>query len=184
MRIVPFTIVILASAACWGILFASFPPGRQEFPLFDDWAFARSAKIFVDGGGIDYGQWAAMPQWGMWLWSLPFVRALGPSFVVFRVSTIILSWLGLLAFANLCVHALEGQVWLAAFVTALVAFNPLFFTLSGTFMTDVPSLSMCLIALALYHRAIRGGSVWMWLGAAAASFMAVSTRQNTWTLPL
>ena len=46
--------------------------------------------------------------------------------------------------------------------TAALAFNPLFFLLQGTFLTDVPALSLALVSLALYGRAFQGrGSGWL-----------------------
>jgi hypothetical protein len=72
----------------------------------------------------------------------------------------------------------------AAFTVGVLAFNPFFFVLSGTFMTDVPTLSFCLIGLSLYQRAIEKASVWTWLAAALVAILAVCTRQNAWALPL
>src|SRR5262249_18742119 len=89
---------LLASALAWTILFVAVPPERQDFPLIDDFAFARGAFTFARGGGVDYGGWASMPQLGQWLWACPFLWLLGESHVALRLSTILLSWVGLLAF--------------------------------------------------------------------------------------
>jgi hypothetical protein len=70
--------------------------------------------------------------------------------------TIVLSWLGLAAFYDLLRQENLGSRT-AAFATAVLALNPLFFLLEGTFMTDVPALSFALVALALYGRAIKSG---------------------------
>jgi hypothetical protein len=184
MRFLPLLAVICASLLAWGVLFFSIPLDQQNFPLFDDWAFARGALIFARGEGIDYGHWSAMPQFGLWFWALPFIRLLGDSQTVLRVSTIILSWLGLAAFYDLLTFRRPPAPWVAAFTTGVLAFNPFFFVLSGTFMTDVPTLSFCLIGLALYQRAIESNSFWIWLAAALVAIVAVTTRQNAWALPL
>jgi hypothetical protein len=184
MRILPLLAVLCASLVAWAILFSSIPLDQQDFPLFDDWSFAHSALIFANGEGIDYGHWAAMPQFGLWLWALPFIRWLGGSDPGLRVATIILSWLGLAAFYDLLTFRRPETASVAAFITGVLAFNPLFFVLSGTFMTDVPTLSLCLIGLSLYQRAIDSDSVWMWLAALLAAVLAVCTRQNAWALPL
>src|SRR5262245_31902280 len=94
----PLALVLLVSVASWLLLFAVIPPGTQDFPLDDDWAFARSAVDFANGRGVHYYGWASMPQFGQWLWSWPFVRLFGPSFAVLRISTILLSLLGIAAF--------------------------------------------------------------------------------------
>jgi hypothetical protein len=72
----------------------------------------------------------------------------------------------------------------AAFASGVLAFNPLFFMLSGTFMTDVPTLSFCLLGLCFYQRALEEHTRGMWFAAAMAAAAGVSTRQNAWALPL
>jgi hypothetical protein len=174
----PFVLVLCASALCWGILIAVFPPEAQNFPLNDDWSFSRSAFEFARTGRIDYLHWASMPQLGQWLWAYPFLQVLGESFFALRISTIVLSWLGLWAFYDL----LRQEDWApsrAAFAAGCLASNPLFFLLQGTFMTDVPALSMALVALALYARAIAGGQLRWLLAAAVVATLAAVTRQNT-----
>jgi hypothetical protein len=184
MRFFPLLAVLCASLLAWAILFSSIPFDQQDFPLFDDWAFGRSALIFAKGEAIDYGHWAAMPQLGQWLWALPFIRLLGGSNPALRAATIILSWLGLAAFYDLLSFRRPQAAPVAAFITTVLAFNPFFFVLSGTFMTDIPTLSFCLIGLSLYQRAIEGDSVWTWVAAALIAVLAVCTRQNAWALPL
>jgi hypothetical protein len=169
---------LAVSAGCWCVLLAAVPPDRQNFPLNDDWAFARGALAFAKGQGIHYFGWASMPQLGQWLWSLPFQLVLGPTLFALRFSTIVVGWLGLWAFGDLLRSdgVDERRVGL---LTAALAVNPLFFLLQGTFMTDVPALSFALVALALYGRAVAGGSLRLLAGAAAVALLAVTTRQNT-----
>jgi 4-amino-4-deoxy-L-arabinose transferase-like glycosyltransferase len=178
----PVALPLLASALAWGLLFAALPPPRQDFPLNDDWAFARGAFAFARGEGIHYGGWASMPQLGQWLEACPFVWLLGESHVALRLATVALSWLGLLAFNDLLRQ--EGLPRpRAALATAALAFNPLFFLLQGTFMTDVPALALALAALALYGRALRRRAAgWLAAGCAVA-VLAVATRQNTAVVP-
>jgi hypothetical protein len=174
---------LAASAAAWGVLFAAVPPGAQDFPLSDDWAFARGAFLFARGEGVHYSGWASMPQLGQWLWSLPFVGALGESFVALRLSVLALSWVGLAAFYDL-LRGRGSSPARAAFCAAALALDPLFVLSQGTYMTDVPALSFALAALAGYDRAVRGADRrWLAAGAAAALLGAV-TRQNTLAAPL
>jgi hypothetical protein len=177
----PLALPLLFSALAWGVLFVCLPPERQDFPLNDDWAFGRGALLFAQGEGIHYGGWASMPQLGQWLWACPFIWILGPSFFTLRVSTIILSWLGLWAFYDL----MRQEGWTAgraAFAVCVLAFHPLFFLLQGTFMTDVPALSLALASLALYVRAVRQErAFWLWTACLTAMLAAIS-RQNTVTV--
>lgn len=183
LRCGPFPLVLSASALAWGILLLSVPPAQQNFPLSDDWAFGRGAFLFAGGHGIHYSNWASMPQLGQWLWACPFIWLLGASFFSLRLSTIVLSWLGLWAFYDL----LRQEKWSpgrAALAASVMAFHPVFFLLQGTFMTDVPALSLALGALAFYVRAMRSQrSTWL-IAAVVTAVLAALTRQNTVAVPL
>jgi hypothetical protein len=96
----------------------------------------------------------------------------------------LLSWIGLVAFYDVLRQAGRVGPQQAAFAAATIALNPLFFLLQGTFMTDVPSLSFALVAMACYVRALANGrSVWL-LPAVAVAVVAGITRQNTAAVPV
>lgn len=172
------------SAACWVILFSTVPPGLQEFPLADDFNFARGFFTFERGGGVHYGGWSSMPLLGQWLWAAPFALAFGDHLLVLRLSTVVVGWLGLAAFFGLLVRQGIGTA-VAAFATSALALNPLFLMLQGTYMSDIPALSFALLALAGYARA-QDQSRGSWLAltaAAAAASLAVATRQTAVAAP-
>jgi hypothetical protein len=169
---------LLASLLAWAVLFGSVPYDRQNFPLNDDWAFARGAFLFAKGEGIHYGGWASMPQLGQWLWACPFVWLLGESHTALRLATVVLSWLGLWAFYDL-LRQRGVSPGRAALATGVLAFNPLFFLLQGTYMTDVPALSLALAALALYGRALERADGGRLAAACSVATLAALTRQNT-----
>jgi hypothetical protein len=180
--VLPWLLPLGVSALAWAVLCLAFPPIDQNFPLNDDWAFARGTFDFYGGKGIHYQNWASMPQLGQWLWAWPFVLLLGASHFALRVSTIVLSWLGLIAFADLLRQ--EGcPERPAAFAAAVLALDPLFFLLQGSFMTDVPALSFSLAALALYGRAFQGRRPGLLAAAAGVAVLAAVTRQNTVAVP-
>ena len=169
---------IVASAMAWIVIFFTVLPGDQDFPLNDDWAYALGALQFSQGSGIDYFNWSSTPLLGMWIWATPFIRILGPSNVALRISVIVLSWVGLMAFRDLLRQGGAGP-WMATFGTLVFAFNPLFFMMSGTFMTDVPTLAMSLLALACYGRGFHGsGHPGFLVVACLAATMAAITRQS------
>jgi hypothetical protein len=175
--------------ALWVLLFVVIPPGEQDFPLNDDWAFARGVFTFARGDGFNYSHWASMPQLGQWLWAWPFIQIFGASHAALRFSTVVLSLLGVMAFFDLLRQA-GMSLGRAAFVAACFALNPLYFELSGTFLTDVPALAFSLVALALYGRAFTAASA---NGLRACDLLTVAmvvavlgavTRQNTITVPV
>jgi hypothetical protein len=178
LAVPPLAYALLASAVAWALLFAALPPGRQDFPLNDDWAYARGVFRFARGQGVDYSGWPSMPQLGQWLWACPFVWLFGESHAALRLSTILLSWAGLAAFYDL-LRQQDVAPRRAALAAATLAFGPLFFLLQGTFMTDVPALALALAALALYARALRGERPGWLAAACTVAVLAAITRQNT-----
>jgi hypothetical protein len=176
--------VLTVTVAPWVVILATIPAGEQNFPLIDDWAFHRGACAFCRGEGIDYQHWASMPLLGQWLWACPFLGALGESHVATRASTVVLSWLGLWAFHDLLRRQEGTPAPVALFATACLAWNPYYFLLSGTFMSDVPALAFSLIALALYARALDAGRFLMLATATVFALLAVATRQSAVAAPL
>jgi hypothetical protein len=174
----PIVWPILGSVLAWGFLCVVLPPSRQNFPLVDDWSYAHGAFRFARGEGIHYGNWGSMPQLGQWLWACPFVWVFGETHFALRLSTLVLSWLGLIAFYDLMRQ--EGiEACKAALAVGALAANPLFFLLQATFMTDIPSLSMALIALAFYGRALGRAHLGLLAMAFLAAILGAITRQTT-----
>jgi 4-amino-4-deoxy-L-arabinose transferase-like glycosyltransferase len=101
-----------------------------------------------------------------------------------RLSTVVLSQLGVLAFYELLRREARISRHGAGFTAAALALNPLFFALSGTFMSDVPALSLSLLALAAYTRALRSGRLLELTAAALLGALAAITRQNVVDAPL
>jgi hypothetical protein len=179
----PLAVTLACPIGLWTVIFLALPPARQEFPLNDDWSYARGAFAFARTEGINYFGWASMPLLGQWLWALPFMAALGESHVALRLSTIAFSLLGVAALYDLLRQA-GWSPMRAAFGGATLALNPLFFLNSGTFMSDIPSLSLSLIALALYGRALGRGRADYAVAAALVALVGAVTRQNTLAAPL
>jgi hypothetical protein len=174
----------VAVVAAWAALIYVFPPTRQDFPLGDDFAFAHSAIRLMRGEGVHYGEHASMPLLGQWLWAAPFLwlGSTWPHFAL-RMSTVVLSGFGLWAFYDLLRH--EGfDPGQSGFLTAVLAFNPLYFLLQGTFMSDVPALAFSLVALALYCRAIDSKHLLTLTAASLVALLAVFTRQSAIAVPL
>lgn len=154
-----------------------------EFPLNDDWDYAKSARVLAERGELVLSPEArvtlvAQAAWGA-LFSLPF----GWSFLALRLSTIVAAGAGVAAVAGLA--RLAGAARPIALVAALtVAVCPLYFGLAFTFMTDVPNAAaLALGMLALGRLLDRGG--WPTLLAGAGwSVVAVLIRPTGVALPV
>jgi hypothetical protein len=175
--------LVAVMTAPWLILFVTIPPGAQDFPLNDDWAFSKGAFAFAQGEGIHYQGWASMPLLGQWLWAWPFIQVFGPAHAALRLSTILASWVAILAFFDLLRREVGLPAMSAAFTAAALALNPGFLLLADTFMTDVPALAFSLAALALYRRALDTQNRGVLLAAAVAATIGAVTRQSAVVAP-
>ncbi|MCS6801348.1 MAG: glycosyltransferase family 39 protein [Chloroflexota bacterium] len=153
-----------------------------EFPLNDDWDYAKSARALAERGAVEISPEArvtlvAQAAWGA-LFSLPF----GWSFFALRLSTLTAGLLGVLATYGLA--RLVGAARPLAAVAALsVAFCPLYFGLAFTFMTDVPSTAVLALGLLALGRWLRQGRWSALLAGTAWSAVAVLIRPTGLAMP-
>ena len=66
-----------------------------EFPLNDDFSYARSTLNLSEGGILRYDPWLSMTLLAQVLWGTAFCKLFGFSFTVLRCSTLVLGWVGL-----------------------------------------------------------------------------------------
>ena len=149
----------------------------------DDWSYAFSTRVLADTGRVVYNGWAtAMLGWQLY-WGALFIKIFGFSFLVLRVSTLIISVCSLVLLQRIFVR-LGINTWNSTVATLAVAFSPVFFILGFSFMSDVPGLFSLLVCLYLCIRAIQAssdeGSI-RWLVIAALSNVVLGTvRQTSW----
>lgn len=130
----------------------------QNTPFLDDWVYAWSVENLLKGGPLLVPEFTnniniVQILWG-WLVSLP----VGFSFVALRIST----WL--VAIASLCglylmLRDLEVPRSDALLGTATLGVYPIFALLSVTFMSDVPFVSLTILASFAMVRATKARSV-------------------------
>ena len=114
-----------------------------DFPLNDDWAYGQNVYALSVENRLFFSDWPAMTLIAHTLWGALFCKIFGFSFTVLRFSTLLMALFGLAGFYRLLQWAgLSRQVvWM---LVLLLAFNPLWFVLANSFMTDVPFLAMLL----------------------------------------
>jgi hypothetical protein len=122
---------------------------RGEFPLNDDWSYARTAFSFGSGKGMHVDEWSAPSLVGQAFYGGLLTRLFSPRFNVLRFSTLFLSCCTAILlwriFSRLKVRKGFATVLLLAWI-----FNPLQFNLSFTFMTEIPFLFFVVLAIYFY----------------------------------
>jgi hypothetical protein len=154
-----------------------------EFALIDDWAYAKSVRDFSEFGVFKIYDRIAITFVSNLLWGSLFTKLFGFSFFVLRLSTVVAGgvliytfyrWLGLLT---------ENQK-LKLFCTALLAFNPLFYVLSTTFMTDIFFLMNACISLYFFTAYLKAENLKLLCWAFFFTIIATLSRQVGVVIPI
>jgi len=164
----------------WIVSFIIIKP-IGNFPLADDWAYSKTVEIFVKTHHLKILDWYAMTFVTQMLWGALFCSIFGFSFFVLRLSTIVIGIIGVVYFYILLKKLANSQVALLS--TLVIAFNPLYFCLSYSFMTDVPFLSLTIISLYYYIEAIKTERLSFFIIATIVSLLATMLKQMGIILP-
>jgi 4-amino-4-deoxy-L-arabinose transferase-like glycosyltransferase len=152
-----------------------------NYPLSDDWAYAKTVKIFIETHKIQILDWYAMSFITQLFWGALFCFVFGFSFFILRLSTIVIGIIGVVYLYLLIKKLINSNV---ALLSCLVfAFNPLYVTLSYSFMTDVPFISFIIISLYYYIETIRTERLRYMIIAGIFAILATLLRQMGIILP-
>jgi len=147
---------LLAIAALWCVsLFIINPFG--DFPLNDDWSYSLTVKHLIETGDFRPNRWTAMPLITQVLWGSLFCIPAGFSFEALRLSTLTLSLMGILG-TYLLLRELHQMRRFAVIVALTIGFNPIYYALSNTFMTDIPFTVITIFASIFFVRNLKNGS--------------------------
>lgn len=175
-------ITLLLITVLWLItIFIINPLG--EFPLNDDWSYAKSVLILYEQGKMTIDYWAAMTLVAQISWGTLFCKIFGFSFLTLRISTLVIALLGLLAFYQIAL-SISLNKKLALFASLVLCFNPLFLSLSFTFMTDVHFFSLSIISILFYLKYTEEKKILYILLATIFSIITALIRQPGIIFPL
>jgi hypothetical protein len=153
-----------------------------NFPLIDDWSFGRTVRHLLESG--DYRpEWASMPLITNVLWGALFCLPGGVNFTTLRLSTLIASLLAL-AGSYVLVRDLQQPRWLAFVITLTLGFNPIYYALSHTFMTDVPFTALAIWTSIFFARSLTSRSNFEMFMGTALALAATLSRQLALSIPL
>jgi hypothetical protein len=168
--------------ALWALSLILVNP-RGDFPLNDDWSYGRAVRTLIESGIFHPTGWTSMPliaqAWWGWLFCLPA----GFSFTALRSSTLVLSVVGLLC-TFLLVREASGSRRSAVLAALMLAFNPIYYALSNTFMTDVPYTAASLLVILFLLRALRAGTAADLVLGTLFAVVSVLIRQIAVVIPL
>jgi 4-amino-4-deoxy-L-arabinose transferase-like glycosyltransferase len=155
-----------------------------NFPLYDDFNFSKTLKILFEEHRYQYIGFTIshfLPLVSHYALGFIFCIPFGFSHTIIRISTIFLSIIGVFYFYALIKHLFTEK--LAFLCSLLLAFNPLFFILSYSYMTDVPFFVYTIISLFYYVKYFETEKNSSLCFAILFSLLATLTRQLGILLP-
>ena len=147
----------------------------QDSPFVDDWVYAWAVEHLLRTGQLKILDWSVSQNVAHVLWGALFCLPFGFSFIALRLSTWVASLLGLLGL-HLLLRELGARRADALMGVAVLAFHPVYFILSLSFMTDVPFVTVMIWFFAAHARAVNRRSPRALAGAALLACLAVAVR--------
>ncbi len=154
-----------------------------NFPLKDDWSYEMTVKRFLIEKTFHPPGWPAMTLISQTLWGVLVSLLFGLSFNTLRLSILFLSLL-ILFTIYLIIRELSDKHWHALIVALTLAFNPLFFSLSFTFMTEIPFILYATLSMLFFMRNLKYDSVKDIILGTCFSTMAILCRQIGFFVPM
>jgi len=145
----------LAYAAFFLIFIGAFLFVRPfgEFPLIDDWVHSLTIHSYLADGDFFYSPLLASFLHVPILYGIGLGKLFGFSFFLLRLSNLILGFFTVIIFYRFLRH-LKNPPPASFLLSLLLWFNPIFFSLSHTFMSEIPALFFLVTALFLNDLAI------------------------------
>jgi hypothetical protein len=144
-----------------------------DFPLNDDWAWGLDVKHLLEGN-LRYTGWESMTLVTQVIWGAFFTNIFGFSFTVLRFSTMVALLFELFMFYMVIKEICDNKAYAYLFALSLML-NPIHFSLSHTFMTEIPFLALFISAIYYFVLNLQyGKESTMWFGLAfcvAATFI-------------
>lgn len=140
----------------WLCLIALIHP-VGEFPLNDDWVYAATARSLLEHGRLTVIPYTEAASVTHVLWGTLFCLPGGWSYAALRLSTALLGLVGVLTTSSLLRQTGASRP-VAVLGGVTLALNPLYLSLSLTFMTDVPFTVLIVLALLSLGRSLRRDS--------------------------
>jgi hypothetical protein len=175
-------ISLLAITSLW-LIGLAFTNPFGDFPLNDDWSYGLTAKHFLDTGDFRPMGWGSMSLITHVLWGSIFCIPNGFSFEALRFSSLTISLIGVLG-AYVLTRELDGSRWLPVIVALTIAFNPIYYALSNTFMTDISFTAITILAILFLARSLKNDSDFDLLVGTAFIVAATLDRQLGIAIPL
>lgn len=128
-----------------------------DFPLNDDAGYSHNVKTFLETGKLEIGfggGGATATLIFHILYGSLFSKLFGFSYPVLRISVMLISVIGVVGM-YLLLRSYNVDEKKSFFGALLLLLNPFYYSLSHTFMTDVPFITLLIFALFFYNEGFK-----------------------------
>lgn len=148
-----------------------------EFALNDDWVHTDVLKHWIDTGEFRMPPYAGPTFYVPILYGAGLTKIFGFSFTLLRISTLILALATFILFYKFLMRVSDKPTLNFALTLALW-FNPIFYNMTFTFMTEVPALLLIISAIYAYYLGFtKNKPSWLFWGS-VFSVLGMFTRQT------
>jgi|JI8StandDraft_1071087.scaffolds.fasta_scaffold42013_3 hypothetical protein len=154
-----------------------------NFPLNDDWAYAKPLVGMLNGQKFSIGECPAMTLVTHLLWGALFAKVGGFSFEILRLSSLVASFIGLIVLFKI-IKQISSNPLLALLGSMVYLFTPVYFNLSYTFMTEITFSTWLLCGCYFAFRYFNTGSKAAFFYVYFFSLLLLFNRQFGIMLPL
>jgi hypothetical protein len=155
----------------------------DDFPLNDDWAYGRSVQSVIEKADFQLSGWTATNLFSQVFWGALFCLPFNFSFTALRFSTLTLGLIGVITTYGL-LREINAPSIVSFSGALIVAINPMFFSLSNTFMSDVPFFAFATLALYFLVRGYKRHSTIAVVFGTITTCIAILDRQLGLAIPL
>jgi hypothetical protein len=158
--------------------------GALDIPRADDWSYLLTLFHWVDSGKLTFNGWVSMTLVGQIAITAPLAAITGRDITAIHLFTALIGLVGLVAVV--VVGRQVGRTSWGVLVAATIAVGPIWGPLAPTFMTDIPTFTVEMLAVAAACAAFRRRPLSLgWFAVSMAiGFLGVSIRQYAIVPPL
>lgn len=154
-----------------------------DFPLNDDWSFGFTVKRLLAEKAFRPIGWTSMPLITHALWGSLFCIPYGFSFSALRISSLCAGLMGTFGF-YLLLRCVQTNRQFAVVGALVLAFNPIYFALSHTFMTDITFTVLFIFTFLFFIKSLLHHSIWYLIIGSGFAVAATLCRQLGVALPV
>lgn len=179
---------LVAIAALW-MLAVWFVNPVGDFHVNDDWAFHRALERLLESGTIGSTGWGPSHAPGgpslitHLMWGALFVKTMDYSHTTLRLSTICMGVIGSLGIYCIALTLRVSTSW-SILCALTLAFNPLYFSQSFTYMSDVTFAAILVWSLFFLVLSIKKTWSWALVAGLILSLLSILTRQVGVVIPV